>query len=71
MKVYVLVREDQNEHGFIETSIAGIFHDQRKAAAAETRERRGARTEGLVVEDDDSPDGGWQVSWKLEEHAVA
>jgi hypothetical protein len=23
-----------------------------------------------VVEDDESPDGEWQVSWKVEEHLV-
>ena len=26
--------------------------------------------QGLVVEDDESPDGEWQVSWKVEEHDV-
>ena len=25
----------------------------------------------LIVEDDDSPDGEWQVSWKVEEYAVS
>jgi hypothetical protein len=29
-----------------------------------------AREQGLVVEDDESPDGEWQFSWKVEEHAV-
>jgi len=70
MTVFVLVREDQNEHGFIDTSIAGVFHDQHAAAAEESRERLRARAERLVVEDD-SPDGEWQVSWKIEEHAVS
>jgi hypothetical protein len=70
MTVFVLVREDQSEHGFVDTSIAGIFHDQQTAAAEERRERLRARAEGLVVEDDDCPDGEWQVSWKIEEHAI-
>ena len=48
MTVFVLIREDQNEHGYVDA----------------------ARQEGLVVEDDDSPDGEWQVSWKVEEHTV-
>jgi len=36
----------------------------------ETLERLHAREEGLVVEDDESPDGEWQVSWKVEEHLM-
>jgi hypothetical protein len=36
----------------------------------ETLERLHARQERLVVEDDESPDGEWQVSWKVEEHLV-
>ena len=70
MTVFVLVREDQSDHGFVDTSIAGIFHDRQAAASQEARERLLARTEGLVVEDDDSVGGEWQVSWKVEEHAV-
>ena len=70
MTVFVLVREDQNDHGFVDTSITDIFHDRQAAALQEARERLRARTEGLVVEDDDSVDGEWQVSWKVEEHAV-
>jgi hypothetical protein len=36
----------------------------------ETLERLHARQEGLVVEADESPDGEWQVSWKVEERHV-
>ena len=70
MTAFVLIREDQNEHGYIDTSIVGIFHEQQAAAAEESRERLRARAERLVVEDDHSADGEWQVSWKIEEHAV-
>jgi hypothetical protein len=34
MIVYVLLREDQNEHGYIDTSIAGVFLDERRAKVA-------------------------------------
>jgi hypothetical protein len=70
MTVFVLIREDQNEHGYIDTSIAGIFRDARIAKEMELLERLHAREEGLVVEDDESPDGEWQVSWKVENHLV-
>ena len=70
MTVFVLIREDQNEHGYIDTSITGVFREARIAKEMETLERLHARQEGLVVEDDESPDGEWQVSWKVEEHIV-
>jgi len=70
MTVYVLLREDQNEHGYVDTSIAGVFRDAGVARDMEARERLHARQEGLVVEDDDSPDGEWQVSWRVEERDV-
>ena len=71
MTVYVLIREDQNEHGYVDTSISGVFHNEQVAQEQEAIERRHAREQGLIVEDDDSPDGEWQVSWKVEEYAVS
>lgn len=71
MTVFVLIREDQNEHGYISTSITGVFREVRVAKEMETFERLHAREEGLVVEDDESPDGEWQVSWKVEEYLLA
>ena len=70
MTVFVLIREDQNEHGYIDTSITGVFREARIAKETETHERLHTRQEGLVVEDDESSDGEWQVSWKVEEHLV-
>ena len=70
MTVFVLIREDQNEHGYVDTSIAGVFREAGGAKEMEAHERLQARQEGLVVEDDDSPDGEWQVCWKVEEHTV-
>jgi len=70
MTICVLIREDQNEHGYVDTSIAGIFREAGVAKEMETLERLQARQAGLVVEDDESPDGEWQVAWKVEEHVV-
>lgn len=68
MRVFVLIREDQNECGYIDTCITGVFLDERVAKEHKALDRLHARQDGLVVEDDDSPDGEWQVSWKVEEH---
>jgi len=71
MTVFVLIREDQNEHGYIDTSITGVFQGKHLAEEHQVLERLHARDQGLVVEDDESPDGEWQVSWKIEEHLVS
>lgn len=71
MTVFLLIQEHQNEHGYVDTSIAGVFHDENLAHEQEAVERINARDRGLVVEDDDSPDGAWQVSWRVEEYAVS
>jgi len=71
MTVHVLIREDQNEHGYIDVSITGVFREKRLANEQEALERLHAREQGLVVEDDESADGEWQVSWKVEEHVVS
>jgi hypothetical protein len=65
-----LIREDQNEHGYIDTSITGVFREEREALECMARERLRATEEGLVVEDDES-DADWQVSWKIEQHSVS
>jgi hypothetical protein len=71
MTVFLLIREDQNEHGYVDTSIAGVFHEGHVAREQEALERRRAREQGLIVEDDDSPDGDWHVSWSVQEHVVS
>ena len=43
MMVFVLIREDQNEHGFVDTSIAGVFREAGDAREMETLERLHAR----------------------------
>jgi hypothetical protein len=70
MTVFVLIREDQNEHGYIDTSISGVFREAGAAKDVENLERRQARVAGLLVEDDETPDGEWQVSWRVEEYVV-
>jgi hypothetical protein len=67
----MLILEHQNGHGYVDTSIAGVFHNERAAREREAIERRHAREQGLVVEDDDSPDGERQISWNIEEYAAS
>jgi hypothetical protein len=71
MTVFVLIQEHQNEHGYIDTSIAGVFRNEHAAQEHETIERRQARDQGLIVEDDHGPDVDWQMSWKIEEWVVS
>lgn len=47
MTVYVLLREDQNEHGYVDTSITGVFREAGVARETETLQRLHARQDGL------------------------
>jgi hypothetical protein len=67
----VLFKQRNESLRCVDTSIAGVFQYEHVAREREAAERRNAREQGLVVEDDDSPDGGWQVSWKVEEYPVS
>lgn len=70
MNVHVLIRKDQNDYGFVDTSVVAVFIDGRAARDQEAAEQLRARSEGLVVDDDDCPAGEWQVSWRIEQHPV-
>lgn len=70
MTVYVLIREDQNQHGYVDVSIDGIFREKQAARKLEEVERRQALREGLRVCNDVDCDGEWEVSWKIEEHDI-
>jgi hypothetical protein len=70
MTVYVLIREDQNQHGYVDVSIDGIFREKQTAQECEELERRLALREGLRVCGDVECDGEWEVSWKIEEHDI-
>ena len=70
MAVYVLIREDRNDHGYIDTSVIGIFHDENDARQCEVQDRTRARQMGLCLDDEESSEIDWQVSWKTEEPIV-
>jgi hypothetical protein len=46
MTVFVLICEDHNEHGYIDTSITGVFREARIAKEMESLERLHARQGG-------------------------
>jgi len=66
--VFVLVREDQNEHGYIDTSVAGMFRDERDAASEEVLQRHRAVAAGLIVEDEECTNPAWQTAWRIGAH---
>ena len=70
MTVFVLIREEQNQHGMSTRPSRACSVTPASQGKRETLERLQARQEGLVVEDVDSPDGEWQVSWRVQEHTV-
>jgi hypothetical protein len=71
MDVYILIREDQNDHGFVDTSISGVFATHESALAWMKQKQEKARSEGWRVNTNDAESyegADWQVYWKVEEH---
>jgi hypothetical protein len=71
MTVWILMREDQNDHGYVDTDVVGVFWAQNSAEEQLRAEQEFARGEGLLVDgDSNTPDGDWQVSWSICEQTV-
>lgn len=70
MTVHVLIREDRNEHGYIDTSVVGVYRELRSARLERRRQRRGAIAEGLDVNYFNTEDDTWEVFWRIEEMDV-
>ena len=70
MDVHVLIREDQNAHGFVDTSVEGVF-GQEDADASAAKERCKSRTRELKAsrvwgDAGDWHESDWEVSWMIE-----
>ena len=66
MTVYVLVREDQSEHGFVDASIVGLFRSHDEATVLLKSSIAEARGQGLRVCGDHGSEPEWEVSWTIE-----
>ena len=74
MDVFVVIREDQNDHGFVDTSVCGIYRNLADAEAAAREDGDEARADGFRVLDDnedrDWDESEWQVFYKVEKHTL-
>lgn len=70
MTLHVVIREDQNAHGFIDAAVAGIFRSREDADAFVELNQVRARQEGLLVFGDPESEPHWDVSWAVESHPV-
>ena len=71
MTVHVVIREDQSEHGFVDTSIAGLFQNRSDAAAFMESSISEARRDGIRVCGDPGCEPDWEVCWFIESHSLA
>jgi hypothetical protein len=71
MTIYVLIREDQNDHGFVDAPVVGLFRNQKDADAALRTSEAESRAEGLLVCGDPGAEPDWEVYWKDEPHSLA
>ena len=70
MSVHLLLREDRNHYGDIDTSVIGVYRELKTARLERMRQRRRAISDGFDV-NYDNPDGDtWEVYWKIEEVEV-
>lgn len=71
MTIYLLVREDQNQHGFVDTGVIGAYRKKEDAEAHLRDEARIERENGTRVEGEAGcPPGDWDVSLRVEEHSL-
>ena len=72
MTVYLLVREEQSEHGFVDTDVIDAYRDRADALGRLNAEASSARMAGRLVEgDDEVRDGEWEVSFYLREQPLS
>ena len=71
MTVYVLIREDQSEYGFVDASVVGLFRTQKEAKAVLKSSVAEARERGLLVCGDPGTEPEWEVSWNIEPHPLS
>ena len=70
MTVYVLVRDDQSEHGFVDASIVGLFRSHNEATVVLESSVAEARKQGLRVCGDPGTEPEWEASWNIEPHPL-
>jgi len=71
MTIYLLVREDQNQHGFVDSGVIGAFQKKEDAEARSRDEVRIERESGTRVEGQAGcPLDDWDVALRVEEHAL-
>lgn len=71
MTVYLLIREDQNQHGYVDSGVIGTFARIDTAKETLQAQARIERLAGRRVEGDAGcRDGEWEVSLRIEEHAI-
>lgn len=70
MICYVLVREDQSDHGYTDTSILGVYATPALAEIARSEEEEIARRAGLQLAGEEGTEGNWKVGFRVEPHRV-
>lgn len=70
MTVYVLLREDQSENGFVDASVVGLFRNRQDADAFRESSVAEARKAGDRVCGDPGTEPDWDVCWTIESYPL-
>ncbi len=71
MDVYLLIREDRNHYGYIDTAVIGVYQELKSARLERMRDRRRAIAEGLDVNYRNPRGDTWEAYWKIEATVVS
>lgn len=69
-QVHVVIREDQNQHGYIDSGIVGIFRRPSDAKAYVLKVESEARDIGIRVLGEAADESDWEVCWFIEEQPL-
>lgn len=67
MKIFLIVQENQNDHGFVDTTMVDAFTDQRLAERAIETLASDAIDAGEYVAGKNAPADDWTVSYAVQE----
>ena len=66
MFVHVLLREDRNHYGYIDTSVIGVYTEMKLARLEKMRQRRMSIASGFDVNYNNPDADTWEVYWRID-----
>jgi hypothetical protein len=69
-QVHVVIREDQNQHGYIDSGVVGVFRKPGEAKAYILQAESEAQEAGMRVFGEAEDEADWEVCWFIEQQPL-